>query len=720
MFLLNDLAAIHDPKNFLRRRILLGIIVASAFIIRIYQLGELPAGIYWDEVAAVYAPFLHREGLFDLSLRNVVGYLLSGTYYWYSISGSSIFLTRLPEVFFGTALVIVTYLLAKEIFSIRIAFLSAVLLSISPWAVQFSRYQAFASAYVFFFVLSLLFIYKGFNAKNTKTRLVCYSLASLFLGLTANIFANSIIFVPLFTIGFLLIHYKSLNTAILKRTIILAVIFTGAITPIILDFLISDQTIDRSVNYSTISLSDDTADLVANIAGRMYTHISPGFIVYTTPSNHNLPFQESISEINLIRNAPTAQGVLNYYSLLVYPGIILVAFRAIWQRSRKYAVLLLWIVSYLFVSGMAFYDNPSATRNIVGMPVLIITISLIIDLILSIIRKYSLRPILQITIYSIIIIAIGLPAGIFLNEYFSEYHIKSAKAFDYGYQEITNYMTSNNLWEKDVYVHGGGYRKNMTVAFFDPIQPPQNNIIEVSNISILRPPLMTTLRLNDIVFEQGTIQFDVRINEGYGKAVSWHLDLTGYDKDRLALAVYADSSTYAPNNFLLMQESADQRNLDQSKINTTVAYGEWHSVKLQVDKETISFYYDGRFIDSLLRNDDIYNMISLSAESSHITFRDFIITQNVGSLIVLHDDKSVSIDRQEKAGLWEIDGGRLDGKIEGYSSFSIGPKSKDTLLITNTKQDATFMRNNGIHHNLIYEVHYPNGDFALALYEVFP
>ena len=81
-------------------------IIALAFFLRVYRLEDIPAGLFWDEISAVYFPFLYQHGLLDASTRVLIAHFLSGTYFLYSLAGSSTFFTRLPELIYGTLLVL--------------------------------------------------------------------------------------------------------------------------------------------------------------------------------------------------------------------------------------------------------------------------------------------------------------------------------------------------------------------------------------------------------------------------------------------------------------------------------------------------------------------------------------------------------------------------------------------------------------------------------------
>jgi len=125
---------------------ILGLIIALAFCLRTYKLQEVPAGIFFDEITGTYDPFLFIHGLVGLSLKNIISYLLSGTFFTYLVAGPSPFFTRLPADLIGTLLVLVVYLLAKEIFSKKVGLFSVLLTAFCHWEFIFSNFQALISS----------------------------------------------------------------------------------------------------------------------------------------------------------------------------------------------------------------------------------------------------------------------------------------------------------------------------------------------------------------------------------------------------------------------------------------------------------------------------------------------------------------------------------------------------------------------------------------------
>ncbi len=695
---------------------ILTIILTLALFLRIYELEQLPAGLYWDEISAVYTPFLYQIGLVELSLRNIIAYFLSGTFFTYSLFGPNAFFTRLPGVLFGTALVLVVYLLAKEMFSKRVGLLSAVLLTVCPWALHFSRFLAFCSAYVFYFTVAMLFLYKGLNTNNRKRKFVWFCLGSLFLGLTANILASSRVFVLLFIAGFLIINLlgKSFrNNSFFPGVLFYAAIFLLAYLPIFLDYLIQDPTAFITQSNSTFSNSQSIFDLIWLFIERAYWHLSPGFLVFTAPAIHNLGYQETISMSGLLRYSPTFFGELNFYGILLYPGILLLAYKAVKKRHKEHAVLLFWIVCYLLVSGIAYYDNPNPARNIVGLPALIITVALVIDFLIKEIRKPQSKVAnYKIILSAIMIFMVVVPSGLYLHEYYVTYPVESARVFDYGYKEIAEYLSANGLWVKDIYVHDSWYR-NLSLSFYSPQQPPPGKIIWISDVKVLDPKNSSIQIIKGHAFEQGLIEYEMRIDEGYGDVVSSNIFLVRNEDNFLKLAIYSENSTYEPNGYLLAQKSKDTLYFEQQPLGEVIEYGEWYTVKLTINSTTVSFYFGGLLVTTWLRPaDDNYLNIKLTGNSATVSFKNLKIEQNNQSCDLL--DQYSLFD-------WKIIFGKMEIKkdLSGNITVTVLPISFNSLLVTRFPRDSAAF-SEYLSCKLLYKVYYPEGFLALSLFELEP
>src|SRR3989344_3727144 len=177
-----------NTKN-LQKTILIGILVLAA-VLRLYKLGQFPTHLTNDEAALGYNAYSilktakDEHGQFMPVIFKSFGDWKPGLYIYATVPfvatlGLNEFSTRAASAVAGIVAVLLGYLIGKNLFSRRVALLSAVFLTISPWHLQFSR-----SAWEANFSLTLLLfgVYFFIQAVSTKPKYIY--LSALFFALT--------------------------------------------------------------------------------------------------------------------------------------------------------------------------------------------------------------------------------------------------------------------------------------------------------------------------------------------------------------------------------------------------------------------------------------------------------------------------------------------------------------------------------------------------------
>lgn len=152
-------------KKIFYTLVLIGIL-ALGFFLRTYNIENTPPGVYPDEAVNgedalrainagdwrwFYSANQGREGLF----MNLIAIC-------FKLFGVSILTLKLPTIIFGTLTIWGTYLLTKEIFKKeRFALISAFLVAVSFWPLNFSRISFRANMLPFVLVFSFYFLWKG-------------------------------------------------------------------------------------------------------------------------------------------------------------------------------------------------------------------------------------------------------------------------------------------------------------------------------------------------------------------------------------------------------------------------------------------------------------------------------------------------------------------------------------------------------------------------------
>src|SRR3989344_6212921 len=194
-------------KNF----ILISIITLAS-VLRLWQLGVAPPSPDWDEAALGYNAYSilktgrDEYGTFlPLPLRSYDDYKPPLYVYiavpFIAAFGLDTWVVRLPSALLGISTVLATYLLVVEIFRrwqwkderIKdwVPVLSALLLAISPWHIQFSRIAFEANVGVTLNVWALVAFFTGL----THNKLL--PLSAFLFGLALYAYHSERIFVPL-------------------------------------------------------------------------------------------------------------------------------------------------------------------------------------------------------------------------------------------------------------------------------------------------------------------------------------------------------------------------------------------------------------------------------------------------------------------------------------------------------------------------------------------
>jgi len=273
--------------------IILMLIVVIASFLRIWQIDKVPISPDWDEVALGYNAYsiLHtgrdEYGKFlPIVLRSFDDYK-PALYAYFVISsvaifGLNVFAVRLPSAVFGILTVFATYFLVKELFKLRskseilnskqiqntpassseagraeykilntelIALLSAFLLAISPWHIQFSRIAFESNVGLSFNIFALLFFIKGLKKP------IFLILSAIFMSVNIYIYQSEKVFVPLLLLILVIIFRKQLFS-IPKKFLVLSIL-TGLIIALpMISYMITDKNVlGRAKGVSVFSES---------------------------------------------------------------------------------------------------------------------------------------------------------------------------------------------------------------------------------------------------------------------------------------------------------------------------------------------------------------------------------------------------------------------------------------------------------------------------------
>ena len=162
--------------------ICLCLILFAAIVIRLYELGSVPAGLYYDEITSVYNPYLFFHGELSLSPLSILISFFSGSSFTYGFAGASAFWTRFPSVIYGMLLVVLCWAFGKLLFGVRAGLIAGFLAAFVPWAFHFSRYGvSILMSYVFYVTLAAYLFTLYFKTKKEKYKFFAFIIVGISL-----------------------------------------------------------------------------------------------------------------------------------------------------------------------------------------------------------------------------------------------------------------------------------------------------------------------------------------------------------------------------------------------------------------------------------------------------------------------------------------------------------------------------------------------------------
>lgn len=379
--------------------IILVAILAGASFIRLWNLGKVPVSLFGDELDLGYQAYsILKTGrdyygnfmpihFHSLAEWRTPLYLYSSVP-TVAIFGISAYGVRLPAAIFGILGIWALYLLVKELFrNEKLALISAGVLAISPWHMQYSRAGFEVTELIFFLLVGLYFFFK---AKETGKWL--WVSAGAFC-LTPWIYSTAKLFTPIL-MTFLTISYWKELVRIPKKYLIftaLALALVGG--PIAYDTIFGGG----SQRFSYISVfSDPTTEpevgtargIDAKSRGEKGTGLNPTVVDRLIHNkftfwgnmilrNYLQPFSSDflfISGDPNPRHSIDNMGVL-YKVEVVTLAVGVVMFFAFFKDKKTKIFLAFWILSGVIPATITRDGGNHATRLILILPPLVMLVS---------------------------------------------------------------------------------------------------------------------------------------------------------------------------------------------------------------------------------------------------------------------------------------------------------------------------------------------------------
>jgi len=201
----------------------------------------------------------------NIMYHNIVSYYLKIIPIY--LFGDNEFAYRFPSALFGVLSVPLIFLFLKELTNRYIATISAILIAINTWQIEFSREARYYSEFQFFYILTVYFFYKGFF----QDKKVYKILAIIFFLITTQMVSIGMTLIFLFIP---LLIYKGFRN-FFKRDIIISFFISSAI---ILGEIVHRELFWKvGLSFYSPSIRTDIANPILRIFSKYFSNFTPFF-----------------------------------------------------------------------------------------------------------------------------------------------------------------------------------------------------------------------------------------------------------------------------------------------------------------------------------------------------------------------------------------------------------------------------------------------------------
>lgn len=458
-------------------------IVVFAIMLRIVGLASVPPSLNWDEVSHGYNAYSILESGKDewgaplpIIFRAFGDYKLPVYIYLTSLFevafGLSVYAVRLPSVLSGVILVIATHYITLHLTkSKKIALLSALLMSISPWGLFVSRIAVESNLALALTISGLYLLLSG--AKTNYWKLVW---GSVLMGLSVWTYNAARIFVPLLILGIAVIYFRELKkiwSHNRNRLLVLAGVLLLFIVPMFLQLVSTSG----QARYSKLSIINEGS--IAEIESlRNGSELSPLFsaLLYNKATYFALTFAKNYiasfgPQFLFFSGGDNYQFSIPEHGLLYPVTMPFILIGLVWavrnaKKNKHLRLLLVW-GCLAPVAGSLTLGFPHVLRNLSFLPVAVILSSIGLCQVALFVRKRTQR-----IYYTVVVVILLLSLGRYLNIYANDYRKSYSQAWQYGYKEVIDYAM-NHYSEYDRIIitkkYGEPHEFLLFYALWDPI-----------------------------------------------------------------------------------------------------------------------------------------------------------------------------------------------------------------------------------------------------------
>ncbi len=408
-------------------------ILALAAVLRVYDLGNLPPGLFCDEAAlGVNARLILESGRdenrellplyvwsFGVSYKNPV-FIYAATVP-IALFGLNDFSVRLTSAFFGVLAVLGIGWLGRLMLGRVGGLLAALFLALLPWHLHFSRIAFELIAFPAFFLLAFATLVSGVRGHPRRL-----PVAGLLFAWCLYTYVPAKLFVPAFLAGALLVYWRRL-WAEWRWTLagVLLLILTAA-PVVIFDIAHRDRAgeyISKTTTFNPAREWRENAEQFRDFYSRFFSR-----------------------EFLFERGDPIPRHAVGGFGELypfMAPLLLLGVVWALWPGHPEGKLLLWWMALYPIAPSL-MNEVPSASRGIIGAPGFALLAACgaagVLATVRRLIRVPAAATALQVGAVLALLGVLGLQAQRYWRAYVTNYPAQAAEWFQYGYREAIQFM----------------------------------------------------------------------------------------------------------------------------------------------------------------------------------------------------------------------------------------------------------------------------------------
>jgi len=462
------------------------LILILASLLRLVVLDKYPAGLNADEAAIGYNAWSLLEtgkdehsAAWPLVFRSFDDYKPPVYFYivlpFVKLIGLNIWSVRLPSALLGIASILLVFLIGKQLFSKHkyLPELTALLLAVSPWHLQFSRGGWEVNVALFFTLLGIYGFLKGLEKPKYFFMFVISLIVSIYAYHSARIIS------PLIALSLIIIYRKTLFTSFTGAK--LKIIVTATMLGLLLALPLATQMLSKEgqSRFTGVSVFSDSGPLWQALEMRrehpngFYVkiihnqYLSYGLRFVKNYLSHFSPrFLFTIGDEIARSKVP---GMGQTFKLLA-PFFFLGLLSLLKLDSKGKKFVLFWFIISPLAAAFTF-QSPHALRsqNMV-IPLTFISafgLLMFIEIVKSAKNKYLT------IIISILMWILGIySVGQYLHQYYLHYPKELSYAWQYGFDQIADY-TKENYDKYDKIIVSDRYDQPYILMAFFLKYPPQ-------------------------------------------------------------------------------------------------------------------------------------------------------------------------------------------------------------------------------------------------------